>query len=685
MASPTVIPPTVAPSASPTAAPLGPNEVAWLADDADGGLQPGQTADANGNVHVFYGEGVVVGDKAHYDGNRTVTLTGNAYIINSKKDTILYADQIVFDTRTHNAKLLNGRGETSEGVEVGKLFYRAKTLTTRSAGVAHGDGAWFSTCENARGGYHVEAKSIDVKANDKLVARKATVFLGAAAIFFLPVVVIPLRTVRDPRRPTTFFPEVGYSQYEGYYEKSKIGFSPSDQYYGYYRVDYFTKRGLGLGYSASLRRRDSRRLTTIDGYTINDRQAQARQSNLNVNDFETLSRHTQAQFGVVYNSNYGPNISLPATFNLTGALTNNGLTGSDRFTFSRYLQGSISDNLNLGFVDTRRLSQALNQALNVSYTKFSNSFSSSSTLHLNTLTSLLTRNADYSLAIDKTNSSQPSGYDKLPELQIRPRFNLRTFRNPIQTTLTFGEYTEQQNRFSTTRGELFLTAPIFLKVLGKSDLSWNTSVRQQYYGTGDAKAFVSQQASLTTPFGGHILNTVSYNEQHPIGPANVPFQLIDRLSSASKSAQDLLRISNGNVYSLALSSGTSFNRQAQPVSYQLTSHPSPRSTVILGGSWIPGAGNGFFSTNVQAATPFGRGTDLEISTNIDWKNKGRLLNKNISYRKIIGDCYDLRATYNQDLKQFNLAVDLLAFPSRSASFGINRQGPIFPQSFGSFH
>jgi hypothetical protein len=47
----------------------------------------------------------------------------------------------------------------------------------------------------------------------------------------------------------------------------------------------------------------------------------------------------------------------------------------------------------------------------------------------------------------------------------------------------------------------------------------------------------------------------------------------------------------------------------------------------------------------------------------------------------IGDCYQILASYNQDLKQFNVALQLLAFPSQSASFGLGNQGPIIPQSF----
>jgi hypothetical protein len=215
-----------------------------------------------------------------------------------------------------------------------------------------------------------------------------------------------------------------------------------------------------------------------------------------------------------------------------------------------------------------------------------------------------------------------------------------------------------------------------LKLFGTSDFSGNWHLVQDYYATGDAKALEQQNASISTPLGQHIVNSVTYNEQHPIGPADVPFQLLDNLPPGSHGAQDVLRFFNRNVYALSLSTGTNFDREAQPVSYQLTVKPSVRSYLVLGGFWTPGPGNGFGTTNVQVITPFGRDTSLQFTTNVDWKNKGRLEDKNIYLSKIIGNCYDLQFTYNQDLKQFNFNVVILAFPNQAAGFGFGGQNSL---------
>jgi len=689
-ASPLASPPVAGgnPAPVPTTAPtLGPYQIVAIADRIAGSSEPHQPSDLLGNVHVFYTAGQIVGDKAHYDGDHTILMSGHTYLVNRTSDSILYADQISFDTLTRRATLINGAGETIEGVQQGKLHFSARNLTTTTDGVSHGDRASFTTCENPHGGYHIEARTIDVTPGQRLVARKAVVFLGPTAIFYLPLLVIPLRSVDDPRRQASFIPIIGYDQLEGFYIKARIGFGTSNTYYGYYRVEYYTKRGLGLGYTAVAGSKDGRRYLTVDSYTINDRIANARETNVDLQETENYSARLRSQVGVTYQGDYGPNLQLPATLNVQGSLIHQGNASTENFTFSRFTQGSLSNNLNLGFVDSINLSQQLQQQLNLSYSKFASPLSSTNTFHINTDTHLFTKFADYNLTYDKTDySSNPFGYDRVPELQVLPHLTYGGFRFGPQLQFTAGEYTEPQNHFSTQRVQGQLNEAVYFKVLGNSDFTANYNLTQDYYGTGDLKAYDQQNAALTTPIANHIVNAVTYNEQHPIGPPDVPFQLLDRLSTGSKSAQDVIRFFNQDYYSLSLAATTNFDRMAQPINYQFNWRPSLRSYLTIGGYYGPGPGNGFGLTNVQAITPFGRDTTLELTTNVDWKNKGALIDKNIYLTRTIDNCYNLQFAYNQDLKTFNFNIVILAFPGQSAGFGFggtsSTQG-VIPQSFAN--
>jgi hypothetical protein len=680
--------PSPVPSPSESAATpkptLLPYQIVTIADRIVGSTDEHKPSDLYGNVHLFYIEGQIVGDRAHFDGDHTITLRGHTYLVNRSADSILYADQIVFDMHTRKATLLNGRGESIEGVAQGKLHFSAEELVSRTDGVAHGEHANFTTCENPHAGYHVEARTIDVTPGDKLVARKAVVFLGPLAIFYLPLLVIPLRGVDDPRRQASFLPLVGYDQTEGAWIKLRIGFAPSATYYGYYRVEYFTKRGLGLGYDAYIGAKDAHRYTTIDAYTINDHVQEARLTNINIQDTENFSRTLRGQFGVNYEGDFGPNLSLPASLDITGSVIHQtGTLSTENLTFSRFLQGTLSDNLNLGFIDTINLNQYIQQQINLTYAKFNSPISASDTFQIDLNTHAFTKAADYNFTYNKTDySSDPFGYDSVPELQIVPHLTFGGFKYAPQLQFTLGEYAEPQNHFSTSRFQGQFNEAYYAKVFGNSDFTANYNLTQDYYGTGDEKAYDQQNASLSTPIGDHLVNSITYNEQHPIGPSDVPFQLLDNLSPGAHSAQDVIRFYNKDVYSLSLSAGTQFDRMAQPVSYQLNYKPSARSYIVLGGYFSPGPGQGFGTTNVQAITPLGKDTTLEFTTNVEWMNHEQLADKNIYLSQIVANCYQLQLSYNQDLKQFSFQVVILAFPSQGAGFGIggSQSNSIIPQS-----
>ncbi len=695
--------PLTEPSPKPSLTPepgetLGPNDYAILGDTLTGKNLSGQPEDLDGHVNIIYQDGTLSGDHAHYDGKRYIDVTGNTFLRNRSGDTTFFADAVRFDTSTQKAQLINGRGVTTQGVETGRLHFTARNMVTDRSGVTHGDRASLTTCENPRGGYHVESKTLDVYPGDKAVARKAVVYLGALAILYLPVVVISLAAQKvGERRPPSFLPLVGYSSAEGFYVKARLGFAPSDYYYGYYRVEAYTKIGFGLGYVGTLKRRDGKRQTDVNFFRLKNRMDGSQNTNLQVTDQENFSRSLRGAFGLNYTGNYGPLVSLPPSYDLSAAVDHGNQRGDrQNYSFRRQATGSFSQSNDFGLTDHHAFSSKLSNDVALSYTTSSSDTgyaSSSHTLHYNTLTHYSGNAYDYDLTLDRYDSSLQSNLQKEPELTIRPRNPLfpHLLALPITAQYTIGRYADPTagdngTGLTSSRAEgRFQIGPGLAHVLG-SDLSAQVTVQQDLYGTGDEKAQIGQQATLTTPLFNHILNTISYSESHVNGPLAQPFKSLDVLGNGLKQANDVLRVYNGDVYSLSLTASTYFNRQAQSVGYQLTSRPSPRSQLLLGGTFQPGPGLGFDRTSVQIATPFGRESDLQISTFIDWKAHARLESKNIYYRHIVGECYEIRASYNQDLRQVNLTVSILAFPSRAANFGIGQSaslGSIIPQNFAN--
>jgi hypothetical protein len=691
-------PPSIAPAQpygpSPSPAPTGmptlqPGYVAVMADKVTGSTKPGVPGDATGNVHIFYRDEVLIGDRAHYDGVRTITVTGNPYIIDNAKDSVFYADKITFDTVSNKAQLFNGRGESSQGVETGLVYFGAKDLRTDEHGVTHGNNATVTTCERPRAGYHLTGRTIDVYPGDRIVISKAVLWLGAAAVFFLPRVVIPLRTVSDERRRPQFFPEVGYNSYQGYYMRARLSFGATYNYYGYYTVEFYSKQGLTLGYNGSINRKNGKRSTNINVQRVQNRLENTVDYNASIQDQENFSQTLRGQFSYNYTGNYGPLISLPPSNSLQGNVAHNNGTESQTYSFNHTSTGSQQSSDSYGFGDTRSFGTALQNnftaSISRSQSSFGGFFSSNALGTVNDLFHWNAHGADYELTFQKNFAQNPYGINKEPELQIRPYTFFSHFIFPVAPTLTVGQYNEPQTPETTTRADLALTmGPALYHVLG-SDFSANVNVHQYAYGTGDLKASIQQILSLNTQVGTHISNSITYNENNYNGPAAVPFATLDLQNSANtKSAGDTLRFSNGEIYTLSLNFNTLFNGIAQPVIYDLTTRPSPRSYALLSGSFNPGPGQGFFPSTLQFSTPFGRGAFLQFMGTLDWKNKGRIENKSIYYSRIIGDCYQVQIAYNELSKQVNVTVNLLAFPSHAATFGLQTNGSIIPSSFNGY-
>ena len=675
--------PSPAPSAVPT---LRPGYIAVLADKITGSTKPGIPGDATGNVHIFYQDEVLIGDRAHYDGFKTITVEGDPYIVNSTKNSVLYADKIVFDTLNQKADLYKGRGESSQGVEKGLVYYSSVDMHSDNHGVAHGDYASLTTCENARGGYHITGRTIDVVPSDRIVITKAVLWLGAAAVFFLPRVVIPLRTVTDQRQKPQFFPDIGYNSYQGYYVRTKIGFGKDQYYYGTYDIEFYTKQGTTLGYDGYLAKKNGKRVSQIAIQRVENRVQGNTTYNAQAQDTENFSQNLRAQLGFSYQGAYGPYTNFPPQEQYQGTVTHTKPQDSQSYSFTRSTTGSQGSNESYGFTDTRTFSALLQNQLSANLSHSDSNYggftSSNATGTVNDLLHWQGHGADYQLNYSKTFARQPYGINKEPELEIRPLEFAPHFIFPIEPDLTVGEYNEPATPETTQRADLALNmGPALYKVFG-SDLSATLNVNQFYYGTGDEKANIQQNITLTTPVGNHFVNDINYNEQNFNGPGAVPFSTLDVQSNQNiHNATDIVRFFNSDIYNLTLSFADQFNAMAQPVTYQLTTKPSPRSYATFSGTWVPGPGNGFQTTNFEITTPFGRGSWLQFLGDVNYKEKSKIENKSIYYSHIVGDCYEIQLSYNENARSLNMTISLLAFPSHAATFGFSQQGSIVPSSF----
>ncbi|MGB8910280.1 MAG: hypothetical protein WCC84_16155, partial [Candidatus Cybelea sp.] len=655
----------------------------------------GQPSDAIGNVHIYYGDEEIVGEHAHFDGVRTITITGHPFLVNHEHNSVLTADVIVFDTVQQTAKLTNGKGASDEGLERGLVHFSADDLHTDPDGTAHGLDPYITTCENPRGGYHITGKDMEVYPGDKIVIHKAVLWLGAAAVFYLPLIVIPLRSLTNQRVRQRWFPEVGYDSYEGAWIKIQIPFGKDQYYYGYYIVNYFTKLGLGLGYVGFYAPKSGRRTVSVNVYTINGYNGGGRQYNAAIGEQENITQHLRSNFQFAYQSNYGPLYNIPPNETFSEAIVHQTAQTSQNYSYTHTSVGGQSSSDSFTFTDTRQFNENLQQTTTYDISDSSASFpgitSFSNQSEFDYLLQYTTSGADYQMEWDKTYALEATGINKIPEFEVRPTDFFQHFFIPLAADLTAGEYSNpagegQPQSLATWRVDANLVAgPLEAKVLG-SDFQGTVTVDQYAYGTGDLKAAIEQDLSLTTPISQHVVNTLTYNEANYNGPALVPFQYLDQQPTENtKNAQDMIRLFNDDVYAFSVGWATNFDGVAQPLSYQLSARPSPRSVVLLSGSFIPGPGQGFETTNLQLSTPFGRDASLQFVTNINWRPSLGLgeffSDKIIYYTRTIGNCYQLLVLYNESQQAVNVGINLLAFPSQTAVFNIGQPQPVIPTTF----
>ncbi len=677
------IPPaTPYPAGVPT---LAPGQIGVVADKIVGNVSAGHPGDAVGNVHIFYGTEEIVGDNAHYDGDRTVTITGHPYIVDQQQDSVLFADEIYFDVVDQTAKLVNGRGASRQGVDRGLVHYTAEDLHTDSNGVGHGQHPFLTTCEHSHGGYHVTGRNMVVIPGDRIIIYQAILWLGAAAVFFLPEVIIPLRQVEGQRTRPQYFPDVGYDEYEGFWIQTKYAFGTSPYYYGYYELNYYTKVGVGIGYVAFFQRKNNRRSGNINFYRIHDRRVDATEVNLAAQEIENFSRTLHSTVNYSYQSNYGPLTDVPANETLTFSVSHQTQRDSQNYTFTHSSVGTESQSNAFTFADAVQFNSHLSNSLNFTMTNDQASYggfsSSNASATLDDVLSWTTKGANYQLTWDKQYARIPSGDNEIPQLDIRPYEFFPHFIFPVSADFTIGQYSEPSNAFNTSRADLaFVLGPALYHVFG-SDFQATVDVNQYAYGTGDLKASITQLMTLTTPVTNHIVNMVTYNEANYNGPAAVPFEYLDQLPTQNtKGAQDQLRFFNGSAYNIDLGFSTLFDAHAQPVSYEAQVSPSSNSVVLLGGSFLPGPGLGFEETNVQFSEPLGPSTQVEFAGNVNWDLQRRITDKIVYLTKTIGQCYQVQALYNEDSKLLDVSLNLLAFPSQSLGFNVGQGQSVIPSN-----
>ncbi|HHW13891.1 MAG TPA: LPS-assembly protein LptD, partial [Firmicutes bacterium] len=99
-----------------------------------------------------------------------------------------------------------------------------------------------TTCDLAEPHYHLEAREVTIYLDDHLVAREVSYYEGRLRLFTLPFLIVSLK--KDNRFE---LPRVGYAEEDGWFVKTTYNYRRSPSAYGKYFLDWYERKGLGLG------------------------------------------------------------------------------------------------------------------------------------------------------------------------------------------------------------------------------------------------------------------------------------------------------------------------------------------------------------------------------------------------------------------------------------------------------
>lgn len=700
---PTVTPsPPPLPNATPTPEPLPSGLARVTADQLYGNNGPGGGFTAFGHVRLEYANATVVADQAVYSATtKILRATGHVLLSEANGDTAT-ASALEYHSDSDRVEMFGVEGSTAaiyfQGEQIqGRLYYKGAEAILDPNGHTIIKNGWITTCEPNHVAYHITGREIEIRPRDRLIAKGSALYLGKVLVAALGVLALPLSEIAQ-RRPTAFAPRIGYNSAYGIFIRNYINFYRGPNWYGTYHVDFYQKVGLGLGADLYFQRKDGRGSGELTIYNLNNngkQQALTGTRNTTQASFSMtrlITDHLNASVAFNYSGQSAIFTALPTTTSTNISLTHTGARSTTSYLITNTATGP-SKSFGGIVQHTIAFSPTFSQSIGLNLQDNTNPGAFSRAIGLNTDTHVSARSFDADLVVSTNHGSQTNGIgttgesstpvvgiQRVPEFSLRARpFQIQSLRLPISATFIDGIYNDGYDNIETSR--LDLTAQIgpgIYRIGNSAVVNASMTLHQDAYGTGDLQGAIGYQATLQKYFGSHADNTLLYTAQSVRG--FTPMPSLDKLSGSDQ-ISEVLNVYNGTYYRFTASTNYDFTSKfLSTINYQLNVNPSPYSYVSLGTTYDP-HGSGYSPLIVSFATPVTRTDYLQFSGNYDFRLHG-LQGQNYYLTHTVGDCYVVRIAYHQPLKEVDVSLALLAFPSQSASFGINNNGPIIAQGFG---
>ena len=324
----------------------------------------GSKVTARDGVEFQYRGYTVRADEAEGDTDtEQFTLRGGVTLRGA--DQVVTGAEVWVDFREKTYRFLNGSADFRPTFFEGRLLSNLYGTAERSEGGEQHvvlDGGSITTCSLDHPHFHLGARAIEVAPGDRAILRDVRISALDRTLLTLRHFVLPL----DRPDYNGYLPDVGRSQYEGVYVKSRFEADLLGKQRATVRAEAMEKRGLGLGLGQVWKY-----ALGEGGYNLYNLYDQQRGQNTLTGDFTHNERFGKLGFSSRLGLSRNIYSNLPETRRLDGSIGLRYGSSSLDYRESRNDSGDYgSSNRTIGLSDNRRLGGGFSTTSRITYTNF---------------------------------------------------------------------------------------------------------------------------------------------------------------------------------------------------------------------------------------------------------------------------------------------------------------------------
>jgi len=212
-----------------------------------------------GQVRVKFEDSTVAADRVTMDLAHD-TLVADGHLTWDGPDHHATGSHMTYDLKTKTGEVQDVTLRTGAWICTGRTVdARAQDTVEVSPGV-------ITTCDAPHTHYSIRCRTLKIRMNKDLTATQVTLVVGTTPVFWLPVLVTPLKEFRLP-----FEAQVGRTGELGPYVRTSPAYSFTARTPGQAHLDYFGNKGWGYGVTQELMSDQGTRIARMHLYRIKER------------------------------------------------------------------------------------------------------------------------------------------------------------------------------------------------------------------------------------------------------------------------------------------------------------------------------------------------------------------------------------------------------------------------------